>query len=71
MRLEVYIHPDGSTRAILNRIVAGQETIMAAIDDLRVKFNEINASLDNAQADITAILANANGLAAVIAAIVP
>ena len=35
---------------------------MAAIDDLRVKFNEINASLDNAQADITAILANANGL---------
>jgi hypothetical protein len=34
---------------------------MAAIDDIRTKAAEINASLDNVQADVNTLLANASG----------
>ena len=37
-----------------------EETIMAAIDDLRAKLAETNASLDNIQADIVALQAQVN-----------
>ena len=60
MKLEVKHSLDPLLMSALRTLINIEEAKLAAIDDIRTKAIEINASLDNVQADVNVLLSQAN-----------